>query len=485
LRYLRALVSLAAALIAMTFLVWPVWAHDSGFGLVRYLSDGSLDQSFGRGGTVVIRSTQNAFVANALTLQPDGKVVLGGLISDVTTGSIQLGVARYNLDGTPDSTFGADGAVSSAIGDAGAQANAVVIQPDGMLVVAGTAFAHGGPDQFVVARYRSDGTLDGSFGQDGVVVTPVGTAASSASALALEPDGRIVVVGTAYSNAATDDDFAVVSYTRSGELDPAFEQHGIVTTDFSSADAKDGASLDRATAISLQPDGRILVGGFTRGVSQSFAVARYEPNGSLDTTFGRGGKARLPAREPLVSSIVLEPTGEIVLAGSAVADSRGTAPFAVVRLHSDGSPDETFGSDGLVTTSFDGSRSGARAVAAQSDGKLISGGAKFGAPSASGDALGESGFALARYNSDGSLDASFGDGGRAVSSLGDAGATPVALAVQPDGKILAAGLVFFQVSTTPAGVPIAVPVVLALAACAGVPVVLAVRRVRVSSAGSA
>ena len=177
---------------------------------------------------------------------------------------------------------------------------------------------------------------------------------------------------------------------------------------------------------------------------------------------------------------MLQMSGDIVLAGSSVSSSRGTAPFALARLQSDGSPDETFGSGGLVTTSFDGSRSGARAVIAEPDGRLIGGGAKFGAPSASGDVLPDSGFALARYNADGSLDKSFGTDGRATTRLGDAGATPVALAVQPDGKIVAAGLVFFQVGADRGVSPLTTPLILAAAGAVmgALLIVLIVRRAR-------
>jgi uncharacterized delta-60 repeat protein len=138
----------------------------------------------------------------------------------------------------------------------------------------------------------------------------------------------------------------------------------------------------------------------------------------------------------------------MVLAGSAGATSGGnTAPFALARFQVDGSPDVGFGTDGVVSTSFEGSRSGARAAATQADGKLLIGGAQFGAPSASGEALPQSGFALARYTADGRVDPAFGTAGRVLTNMGDAGATPLSLAVQPDGKIIAAGLVFFRVPT--------------------------------------
>jgi uncharacterized delta-60 repeat protein len=213
--------------------------------------------------------------------------------------------------------------------------------------------------------------------------------------------------------------------------------------------------LDRAGGVAIGADARIVVAGSTRGDHQTFAVARYNPDGSLDSRFGAGGKAQVAATDPQVYALVIQPEGSVILAGTAGSPgprpaSGATAPFALVRFLADGRADQSFGSAGLVTTSFEGSRSGARAAIAQTDGKLLIGGAKFGAPSAQGDALPESGFALARYNPDGSIDSGFGVGGRVLTTMGDAGATPLSLAVQPDGKIVAAGLVFFRVPT-PAG----------------------------------
>jgi uncharacterized delta-60 repeat protein len=431
--------------------------------VARYLADGQLDRSFGSGGVVVIRSNLSGFVANALAVQSDGKIVIAGMNSNVSTGTLQLAAARYNTDGTPDTGFGNEGMVTTPVGDAGAEANTVAIQPDGKLVVAGTAYSHGTiDDEFMVARYTAVGTLDSSFGTAGVTTTHVGRGPSSAAALALQPDGRIVVVGTAFSNGPTDDDFAVARYTFDGHLDAGFGGDGIVTTDFGSDPTTPNPSLDRANALALSTDGAILAAGFTRGDHAAFAVAKYKPDGTPDSTFGQDGKAQIPSAEPQVFSLILPPSGDIVLGGSSASADRTSAPFTLVRLHSDGSPDETFGNAGVVTTAIAGSRSGARTVVAQPDGKLITGGAKFGAPSAQGDALPESGFALARYHPDGSADEGFGADGRALTDLGDAGATAVSLALQPDGKILAAGLVFFQ--TQPAGPPTVLN--LGLGACA-------------------
>jgi len=446
----RCIVSAALAL-ALTLLAPSVLAHDSGFGLARYTPDGQLDTSFGQGGIVVTRSQQSSFVANALALQTDGKIVLGGMLSDVSSGRLDLAVARYNSDGTPDPSFGNLGLVSTPVGSAGGEANAISIERDAAILVAGTAFSQGSAgDAALVARYTRNGVLDATFGTAGITTTQLGSGASTAAALTVLPDDRVIIVGTAYSNGPTDDDFATARYTSAGRLDQSFGNAGIVTTDFGSSGVR--TSVDRATCLVVQPDGKLVVAGFTRGARQSFAVARYTPEGSLDSGFGTSGKFQIDAVEPQVFAVILQSSGDIVLAGSTSTQS-GTAPFALVRLLSDGTPDALFGEGGLVSTAFEGSRSGARAVIAQPDGKLVTGGARFGAPSAQGDALAQSGFALARYKADGSIDATFGAGGRELTDLGDAGATPLSLAVQSDGKILAAGLVFFQVQSTPLSNP--------------------------------
>jgi uncharacterized delta-60 repeat protein len=422
-----------------------VLAHDSGFGIARYTADGALDPAFGTGGLVVTRSSQGGFVANALALQPDGKIVIAGMASDLPTATIQIAVARFNADGTPDKAFGVDGLAKLPAGPGGGVANAIALQLDGALVVAGTAFSHGNAeDEFAVARFLANGHPDAAFGTNGLVSTHVGAAASGAQAVALQPDGAILVAGTAFSNGPTDDDFALARYLVDGTLDAAFGSDGIVTTDFGSSPLE--ASLDRAAALTVAADGKIVVGGSKRGERQAMIVARYHADGSLDHSFGSGGKVQVEVAEPQVYSVAASPSGDLLLAGSAAPAARGTAPFAVVRLHADGTPDSAFGTSGLVTTSFEGSRSGARAVAIEADGKLLTAGAKYGAPSSQGDAQPQSGFALARYLANGNIDPAFGVGGRVLTDLGDAGALPLSLVVQPDGKVIAAGLVFFQVS---------------------------------------
>src|SRR5260370_2742060 len=198
------------------------------------------------------------------------------MVSDLASASLQLAVARYNPDGSADDGFGSAGMAATLVGAAGGAASTLALQPDGKILVAGTAFAHGSADdEFALARFTSAGQLDLSFGSEGIVTTHVGASGSAVQSLVLQPDERILVAGTAFSNGPTDDDFALVRYMPDGRLDTGFGSGGIVTTDFGSGEAGGRPALDRAGGVAIQSDGRIVVGGSTRGDHQAFAVARY------------------------------------------------------------------------------------------------------------------------------------------------------------------------------------------------------------------
>ena len=360
------------------------------FAVVRYNSDGSLDTTFSEDGLAVTDFGSFHDYGNAVALQSDNKIVVAGTSkNDLDT---DFAVARYNIDGSLDASFDEDGRVTMDFGGNSDQSNAVAIQPDGKIVAAGTS-----ESDFAVARYNADGSLDTSFGVDGIVSTDI-SFDDTGRAVALQPDGKIVVAGTVNSNLY--DDLAVIRYNSDGSLDTTFDEDGIVTTDFGTY-----KSCVSGSYIAIQSDGKIVIPGtsgepfippppyFFADNAFDFAVARYNNDGSLDTSFNENGKVTtdLYNSNDYGFAVSIQADGKIVMAGRIDGD------FAVVRYNVDGSLDTSFDEDGKVTTdSGSGFFDEGRSVAIQSDGKIVVAG------SAGGN------FAVVRYNIDGSLDKSFG-----------------------------------------------------------------------------
>ena len=298
------------------------------FALARFNPDGSVDTSFGGGKvTTDIDGAPNGILD--LLVQPDGKIVAAGN----SLGFSRFGFARYNPDGSLDGGFGAEGKVSLAAGRA---AFAVARQSDGKILAAGDS-----DGKFALARLNADGTPDLSFDGDGRLVTDVGPFGGGAGAMALQPDGKIVAAGFSIPN------FALVRYNPDGSLDPAFGAGGKVTTDF--------GGFDSAVAVAVQPDGKIVAAGLRRpfvGGAADVALARYEPDGSLDATFGGGGKVTtaLPeGSDGLAADIAVQPDGKLVVVGMSQA-AGAAADFLVARYDPAGDLDESFGVRGIVIT---------------------------------------------------------------------------------------------------------------------------------------
>jgi uncharacterized delta-60 repeat protein len=389
------------------------------------LNAGDLDPTFGDGGKVITEfpgsGGQYGF---SVALQPDGRIVAAG----GSAGGFAL--ARYNSDGSLDSSFGQNGTVTTSFGGNLENASSVALQSDGRIVAAGYTWPPGTLGaRFALARYNTDGSLDTSFGTDGKVITSFGGAYSEAFSVAVQADGRIVAAGTGSSGDAPR--FALARYNSDGSLDTSFGSGGLVTTSFG------GSGDDLIQGMTLQPDGRIVAVGFATPVSGSatFALARYNSDGSLDTSFGSGGLVTTSflGMFDRAQSVAVQPDGRIVAAGFTQVGYLDYN-FALARYNSDGSLDGSFGTDGKVLTSFGGSYFDAEAysVALQTDGRIVAAG--FGYVGFTSQ------FGVARYNSDGSLDSTFGNSGLVTTSFG-AGTAPRAgsVVVQPDGHILAGG----------------------------------------------
>jgi uncharacterized delta-60 repeat protein len=388
-------------------------SDSSGLVLQRYNTDGSLDITFGSNGRV---STPN-IGATAVAIGSDDKIVVTGQASGGST----LAVLRYNPDGSPDTNFGTGGLMSNSFGATLPRARAVAIQSGGKIVVAGTATV-GGVRSFGIGRLNGDGSVDANFGSAGLAMVTIDDDAD-ADALALQSDGAIVVAGRSF--AGSNSHYALARFAGDGSLDGGFGSGGKVTTDI--------VNPDYAHAVAIQSDGKIVAAGSAHPLLDDFCVVRYNSDGTLDTTFGSGGKVvtAIHHNDNAATAVAIA-GGKILAAGSARTDLFDYK-FALVRYNGDGSLDSGFGKQGIVETAFgpDYGQDEVATVLVQGDGKIVAAGYSFMGTN-------ETDFALARYNSDGSLDASFGTNGIVTTDFGVA-EVGTAAALQGDGKIVVAG----------------------------------------------
>lgn len=335
------------------------------FALARYDPTGSLDRTFGEGGVVTTRFLGQGARAEAVALQPDGRiVVVGFLCCDFP----KIALARYEPDGSLDVSFGRDGRVTSRPVPSGGIANAVAIQPDGRLVVAGGTNLNP-PKRFALARYDPNGSPDRTFGEGGVVTTRFLGEGAAANALTLQPDGRIVAAGWA------DGLPALARYHTDGTLDTSFDGDGKIMTEVACCPV--GVLANDAT---IQPDGRIVIagehfecfGGPGFSCESVFFLARYASDGSLDPTFGQNGLSFGVGGSAY--ALALQADGKIVAVGEAGFGEK----FAIARYGGDGILDNTFGGDGRVFVNFLPRRDIAQGVAIDAAGRIVAAGSAAG-----------------------------------------------------------------------------------------------------------
>jgi uncharacterized delta-60 repeat protein len=395
----------------------------------------ALDPAFGDGGKTF---TALRLDEPAMALQADGKVVVvGGSNNDFT-------VARYTVAGRLDPDFGSAGTIATDIATGADQARGVAIQSDGKIVVVGSAVVGRSANNnfnfdFAVARYLPDGTPDPSFNGNGKVTTDFNQLTDIAHAVAIQSDGKIVVVGlAASSNISGSNQFAIARYLPNGALDPSFDGDGKVTTAV-------GSGNNLARNVLLQADQRIVVSGFSEvNRRDGTGLVRYTASGALDTSFGNGsiedriaantGKT-LVAEHRLEEGLSLQSDGKIVIAGSVnvgVFPAR-SSHFSVMRFDANGVPDSGLGSAGLVTLAFTALNDFGRAIALQADNKIVVAGqsSNFANPD----------FAVARFDTNGTPDESFGSAGKLAVSFFDSEDSAESVLIQPDGKIVLGGVV--------------------------------------------
>lgn len=321
----------------------------------RYLPSGALDPSFeGDGRTIILFGAPVPEISNGagqVLLQPDGRIVLVGWLSETPPGGLRYALARLLPDGSFDPSFGTDGKVTTPLAggvDAGRDG---LLQPDGRIVAVGTIGSISTPGLALV-RYNADGTLDGTFGTAGQASVPL-PVPFRGQALALQADGKIIVAGFT-GGAVGPGDIGLVRLLPSGAPDPTFDGDGFVSSDF-------GAN-EFAAAVALLGDGRILVAGHRSAPAADLALVRYLPSGALDTTFGTNGLATADSgAEEFSAELLVQPDGKLLVAGTAFGPP--SMDFILARFEANGSHDTTFGSAGFLRTDF-GLRAGELGLAA-------------------------------------------------------------------------------------------------------------------------
>lgn len=361
-------------------------------GLARYNTDGILDLTFNalgsQPGTIAAGNYQHYF--NDVALHDDGKIVAGGM--KLVANELSFLVSRYTAAGIPDSTFGVNGEVTLNInGTADNVIEALAIQPgDQKIVAVGWAGGSSKP-QWVVMRILPNGSLDTSFDRDGTLTTTFGgkTSKPKPYAVVLQPDGKILMAGKVNSGTTNGDDFALARYNTNGSLDLTFGAGGKVLTDFGSEYGYTN-SHDVAHSVALQSDGKIVVSGSSNAVGGRAPIARYNANGSLDTTFGGDGKVVASTGFGDYAAVSVQSDGKIVAVGG----------YQIERINPNGSPDTSFDGDGRRSLFLGDPYPfiyDAKDVVIQPDGKILVGGVA--------DSVTGTQFALERFNPDGSPDA--------------------------------------------------------------------------------
>ena len=392
-------------------------------------STGALDSTFGASGILTTSIGPGNAVAQAVAVQPDGKIVVGGFASNGTNND--FAVVRYNPNGTLDETFdgiaNGNGIVTIGVGARDDEAFGIMLQGDGKILLAGESFNGANFDSAVV-RLNPDGTPDNTFDGDGRVIVAVGPGTDSFRSVAVQAGGKIVLAGIASNG--TNNDISVARLLPTGALDQSFDGdsgtgNGILTTAV-------GTGSDLGFAVANGPNGTIIVAGYYfSGTGNDTAVLRYDSFGRLDPTFSGDGIFVHPFSPDTDEALAMtvQSDGKVVIAGCI----RNVAPndFLLARISIDGVLDQTFGSGGVQIVAFSGAVDIAFGVAVQTDGKIVAAG--FGNNGTNND------FAVTRVNTDGSLDHTFDADGRVLTMLGASVDAVNAIAIQADGKIVAVG----------------------------------------------
>jgi uncharacterized delta-60 repeat protein len=410
-----------SGLTVCVFFIWTI-VLIAGTSHNAYARNGDLDPAFGSGGKIVTDFAGGSDYGRSVAIQADGKILIVG------TSDSHAALARYNADGSPDQTFGSGGKVVVQLYPTGEGLTEVVLQPDGKILAAGSPSQGQG---FILARFDPNGGLDPGFGTGGFATATFGDQIAEAEGVVLQPDGKIIVIGSSGAGYGSElNDFAIARFNADGSVDQNFGSGGKLKTHFS-GQFNTGT---RAAEAVLQPDGKLIVAGSYKneGTFREIALARYNTNGTLDNTFGGGGMLSTAfGGNAHGNAVRLQSDGKIVAAGY-FETARHNNDMALARYDANGALDTTFGNGGKVIKDLFGSSDDiAYALSIQRDGKLVAVGRTGQYPNFR--------VGVARFNSNGDFDSGFGNAGKVLTDFGLFSSQAYSSAIQEDGKIVVGG----------------------------------------------
>lgn len=384
---------------------------------------GEYDPTFGTDGKVMTAVGDNFNVANDMVIQPDGKIIVVG---KAQFGSYQFAVVRYLTDGSLDNTFGENGIVITSIMN-GSYAMSVALQADEKIIVSGYCF-NGSAYNACVARYLDNGDLDTSFGNNGISQLTI----DNTESVAIQEDGKIVVAGFSADN------FALARLNSNGTIDVSFGDSGYVVTTI--MDDTGNPSFSFVKDIKIQTDGKIVAAGFLYGNPNYYdiAAARYLPDGSLDPEFADGGiyKADIGGLANFSVAVVIQNDGKIILGGhNELGNIPGVPEYDanLIRLLTDGTLDPSFGDNGIGSYHLIDDAAYVEDICLQPDGKIVITGSLVSDMASTYDSY------ACRINSDGTIDTDFGNNGLSIINFINTEDYGQSILVQEDGNILVAG----------------------------------------------
>ncbi|HQJ40653.1 MAG TPA: hypothetical protein PK449_03760, partial [Exilispira sp.] len=368
--------------------------------------------------------------ANDMVIQSDNKIIICGTYFGKS--GLDIYIARYNSNGTVDASFGNNGIITIDNGVLYEYIRTIAVQKDGKIIVAGDYNYEGTSEEesskVFLSRFNIDGTPDLSFGNNGKV-SYVLMAGNELFKIAIQEDEKIIAVGTGYGDFK--DDFYIARFNKNGTLDLTFGDNGKVIDFIGSKD-------DIALEIALQNDGKIIIAGYFDNIKdKDIFISRYENNGMLDLSFGNKGKiiSKIGSGDDLCYSIKIQEDGKLVVAGKFMNEI-GNYDIFLSRFNIDGTPDISFGENGITTTAIGSDDDIACTLLIQEDGKIISAG--YYKNRTNFDIF------LLRYTANGSIDSSFGINGKFVAHIEDGEDEAYAIAFQGNKKIV----IFGQYSTS-------------------------------------